>query len=191
MLFTCDKMATCAWFATQLQELIVSSNTILQCSEGMSCSGVFITCMSEIERVKVKGGVDIFQTVKAARTQRPHTVYTCVSYWKIATMQARMSMHCVLSLPSKYAQQWQHITNSYVCDVLLGPYVYMHVLQNYCKVFELPLSFHNYSRSNIRCVWRFFSPTWTHLIPTPTSRMFECDSWIQNWFEFCVYSIIL
>ena len=46
----------------------------------MSRSGVFITCMSEIERVKVEGGVDIFQTVKAARAQRPHMVYTTVSH---------------------------------------------------------------------------------------------------------------
>ena len=45
----------------------------------MSRSGVFITCMSEIERVKVEGGVNIFQTVKAARAQRPHMVYTRVS----------------------------------------------------------------------------------------------------------------
>ena len=48
-------------------------------SDGMSRSGVFITCMSEIERVKVEGTVDIFQTVKAARAQRPHMVYTSVS----------------------------------------------------------------------------------------------------------------
>ena len=48
-------------------------------SDGMSRSGVFITCMSEIERVKVEGGVDIFQTVKAARAQRPHMVYSSVS----------------------------------------------------------------------------------------------------------------
>ena len=62
--------------------------TTLQCvrihsthlsSDGMSRSGVFITCMTEIERVKVEGGVDIFQTVKAARAQRPHMVYTSVS----------------------------------------------------------------------------------------------------------------
>ena len=53
-------------------------------SDGMSRSGVFITCMSEIERVKVEGGVDIFQTVKAARAQRPHMVYTSVSYRRSA-----------------------------------------------------------------------------------------------------------
>ena len=51
----------------------------LSFSDGMSRSGVFITCMTEIERVKVEGGVDIFQTVKAARAQRPHMVYTSVS----------------------------------------------------------------------------------------------------------------
>ena len=50
-------------------------------SDGMSRSGVFITCMTEIERVKVEGGVDIFQTVKAARAQRPHMVNNCVSEW--------------------------------------------------------------------------------------------------------------
>ena len=48
-------------------------------SDGMSRSGVFITCMTEIARVKVEGGVDIFQTVKAARAQRPHMVNTSVS----------------------------------------------------------------------------------------------------------------
>ena len=48
-------------------------------SDGMSRSGVFITCMTEIERVRVEGGVDIFRTVKAARAQRPHMVYTSVS----------------------------------------------------------------------------------------------------------------
>ena len=48
-------------------------------SDGMSRSGVFITCMCEIERVKVEGAVDIFQTVKATRAQRPHMVYTSVS----------------------------------------------------------------------------------------------------------------
>ena len=48
-------------------------------SDGMSRSGVFITCMSEIERVKVEGGVDIFPTVKTARVQRPHMVASHVS----------------------------------------------------------------------------------------------------------------
>ena len=54
---------------------------LLTLSDGMSRSGVFITCMTEIERIKVEGGVDVFQTVKAARAQRPHMVNTSVSEW--------------------------------------------------------------------------------------------------------------
>ena len=45
----------------------------------MSRTGVFITVMSEIDRVKVEGEMDIFHTVKAARTDRPHMVSTVVS----------------------------------------------------------------------------------------------------------------
>ena len=48
-------------------------------SDGMSRTGVFITAMAEVERVKVQGEVDIFQTVKAARSERPHMVSTPVS----------------------------------------------------------------------------------------------------------------
>ena len=58
----------------------------------MSRSGVFITCMSEMERVEVEGGVDIFQTVKAARAQRPHMVYTSVSFSKCTCLQQNVEM---------------------------------------------------------------------------------------------------
>ena len=60
-------------------------------SDGMSRTGVFITCMSEIERVKVEGGVDIFQTVKTARAQRPHMVFSSVSNM--------LSEHCHAYIP--------------------------------------------------------------------------------------------
>ena len=50
------------------------------CSDGMGRTGVLITAMSEIERVKVEGEIDIFQTVKAIRVQRPNMVSTVVSY---------------------------------------------------------------------------------------------------------------
>ena len=53
------------------------------CSDGMSRTGVFITVMSEIDRVKVEGEMDIFHTVKAARTDRPHMVSTVVSRYNI------------------------------------------------------------------------------------------------------------
>ena len=51
-------------------------------SDGMSRTGVFITTMAEVERVKVQGVVDIFQTVKATRSERPHMVSTPVSRGK-------------------------------------------------------------------------------------------------------------
>ena len=46
----------------------------------MGRSGAFICAMSEVERVKVEGEVDVFQTVKAMRSQRPHMVDTPVSH---------------------------------------------------------------------------------------------------------------
>ena len=51
----------------------------------MGRTGVFITAMSEIERVKFEGEVDIFQTVKASRVQRPNMVSTVVSYKELHT----------------------------------------------------------------------------------------------------------
>ena len=43
---------------------------------------MFICAMSEVERVKVEGQVDVFQTIKGMRIQRPHMVDTPVSvYW--------------------------------------------------------------------------------------------------------------
>ena len=50
-------------------------------SDGMSRTGVFITVMSEIDRVKVEGEMDIFHTIKAARTARPYMVSTVVSLY--------------------------------------------------------------------------------------------------------------
>ena len=39
---------------------------------------MFICAMSEVERVKVEGQVDVFQTIKGMRIQRPHMVDTPV-----------------------------------------------------------------------------------------------------------------
>ena len=50
-------------------------------SNGMGRTGVFITAMSEIERVKIEGEIDLFQTVKAIRVQRPNMVCTVVSFF--------------------------------------------------------------------------------------------------------------
>ena len=82
----CGTSCNYGWFnvAQQLLLFYIPFVYFSSSSDGMSRSGVFITCMSEIERVKVEGDVDIFQTVKAARAQRPHMVYTTVSYRRSA-----------------------------------------------------------------------------------------------------------
>ena len=39
---------------------------------------MFICAMSEVERVKVEGHIDVFQAIKGMRIQRPHMVDTLV-----------------------------------------------------------------------------------------------------------------
>ena len=48
-------------------------------SDGMGRTGAFICMCSEVERMKMEGSADIFQSVKAARNQRPYMVSTVVS----------------------------------------------------------------------------------------------------------------
>ena len=48
-------------------------------SDGMGRTGAFICMCSEVERIRMEGITDVFQSVKAARTQRPYMVSTVVS----------------------------------------------------------------------------------------------------------------
>lgn len=49
------------------------------CSAGVGRTGVFITLSIVLERMRYEGAVDIFQTVKMLRTQRPAMVQTEVN----------------------------------------------------------------------------------------------------------------
>ena len=60
------------------------------CSDGMGRTGVFITAMSEIERVKIEGEIDIFQTIKSMRTKRPKMVSTVVSSIPLSILKTIM-----------------------------------------------------------------------------------------------------
>ena len=62
-------------------------------SDGMSRTGVFIAAMCEVERVKVEGEVDIFQTIKAMRKKRPHMVHNKVGPSHTYT---GMSLNCAV-----------------------------------------------------------------------------------------------
>ena len=52
---------------------------IVHCTGGCGQTGIFLTLANSVERVKAEGTVDIFQTVKLLRQQRPHMVQTLVS----------------------------------------------------------------------------------------------------------------
>lgn len=58
-----------------------SITSLLSCvsSAGVGRTGVFITLSIVLERMRYEGVVDIFQTVKMLRTQRPAMVQTEVS----------------------------------------------------------------------------------------------------------------
>lgn len=59
------------------QRLSVYGMCILCCrSAGVGRTGVFITLSIVLERMRYEGAVDIFQTVKMLRTQRPAMVQT-------------------------------------------------------------------------------------------------------------------
>ncbi|KAF5890933.1 receptor-type tyrosine-protein phosphatase epsilon-like, partial [Clarias magur] len=49
---------------------------VVHCSAGAGRTGTFIALSNILERVKAEGLLDVFQTVKSLRTQRPHMVQT-------------------------------------------------------------------------------------------------------------------
>ncbi|KAM7385466.1 hypothetical protein PAMP_001549 [Pampus punctatissimus] len=51
---------------------------IVHCSAGAGRTGTFIALSNILERVKAEGLLDVFQTVKSLRMQRPHMVQTVV-----------------------------------------------------------------------------------------------------------------
>ena len=50
--------------------------TLVHCSAGVGRTGVFITLSCVLERMQYEGVVDVFQTVRTLRTQRPAMVQT-------------------------------------------------------------------------------------------------------------------
>ncbi|XP_015202502.1 receptor-type tyrosine-protein phosphatase epsilon isoform X2 [Lepisosteus oculatus] len=53
---------------------------IVHCSAGAGRTGTFIALSNILERVKAEGLLDVFQTVKSLRMQRPHMVQTMEQY---------------------------------------------------------------------------------------------------------------
>uniref|UniRef100_A0A8B9K6F4 protein-tyrosine-phosphatase n=1 Tax=Astyanax mexicanus TaxID=7994 RepID=A0A8B9K6F4_ASTMX len=53
---------------------------VVHCSAGAGRTGTFISLSNILERVKAEGLLDVFQTVKSLRNQRPHMVQTVEQY---------------------------------------------------------------------------------------------------------------
>ena len=51
------------------------------CSDGVGRAGTFICVHSQLGRLKTDGVVDLFQSIKLARTQRMWLVVEAVSYF--------------------------------------------------------------------------------------------------------------
>ena len=45
-------------------------------SDGMDRTGTYVCIASEVEHIRLEGSLDVFQSVKLARCQRPHLVST-------------------------------------------------------------------------------------------------------------------
>ena len=71
-------MIVCAWFSllVELTLMCADLNVCLFFSAGVGRTGVFITLSIVLERMRYEGVVDMFQTVKMLRTQRPAMVQT-------------------------------------------------------------------------------------------------------------------
>ena len=80
----CDVWEYCMYTCTFLcvrkcaHVVIALSLPCVLCRDGTGRSGAFAQIVSQIERMKVEGTVDYFQSIKLARIQRAHLVYSQV-----------------------------------------------------------------------------------------------------------------
>lgn len=84
----CDDMSQLEW-----ESNIVCVST----SAGVGRTGVFITLSIVLERMRYEGVVDLFQTVKTLRTQRPAMVQTEVGH-TVCTAGSQASQHLIFTL---------------------------------------------------------------------------------------------
>lgn len=61
-------------------------------SAGAGRTGTFIALSNILERVKAEGLLDVFQTVKSLRMQRPHMVQTVVGATPVNIIPAVLEM---------------------------------------------------------------------------------------------------
>lgn len=75
----CRHVSICKWDSFLSETCIKTHILYLYYSAGAGRTGTFIALSNILERVKAEGLLDVFQTVKSLRMQRPHMVQTVVS----------------------------------------------------------------------------------------------------------------
>lgn len=65
---------------TRVQQQTGNGPIVVHCSDGSGRTGTFCAINIALERVKLDGSVDMFQTVRRLRTQRPLMVQTAEQY---------------------------------------------------------------------------------------------------------------
>lgn len=63
----------------------------VHCSAGVGRTGVFISLSIVLERMQYEGVLDVFQTVRILRAQRPAMVQTEVSFYNIGNNSSLIS----------------------------------------------------------------------------------------------------
>ncbi|KPP76822.1 receptor-type tyrosine-protein phosphatase epsilon-like, partial [Scleropages formosus] len=71
---------------------------VVHCSAGAGRTGTFIALSNILERVKAEGLLDVFQTVKSLRMQRPHMVQTVVALKAAAAAAGNLGAVPVLTV---------------------------------------------------------------------------------------------
>lgn len=79
-------------------------------SAGAGRTGTFIALSNILERVKAEGLLDVFQTVKSLRMQRPHMVQTVVRDKPIMTKKKKNSKKMYKILLTVTKNLWTKLT---------------------------------------------------------------------------------
>uniref|UniRef100_A0AAV2JVR3 protein-tyrosine-phosphatase n=1 Tax=Knipowitschia caucasica TaxID=637954 RepID=A0AAV2JVR3_KNICA len=85
----------------------------VHCSAGVGRTGVFITLSIVLERMRYEGAVDIFQTVKMLRTQRPAMVQTEDEY--------QFCYQAALEYLGSFDHYATHVTPTDTCHLCMVP----------------------------------------------------------------------
>lgn len=115
------------------------------CSAGVGRTGVFITLSIVLERMRYEGAVDIFQTVKMLRTQRPAMVQTEVKTqlkkWQLVSSDPEADLwnrfvRCFVSCPCQNTSQsaLRATVNGHMFPLV--SFVFISILNGHIRIYQ-------------------------------------------------------